>query len=107
MYQSRLWLFIKARVAEIGVRVLFENFTYRWGGETYKQSSGGPIGCRVTMAVSRLVMQDWAEKYTEILDKSEVDIAMLTGYVDDNRQLTRLPRLGMRYDDKNEQFVYQ
>ena len=47
---------IRARVAEIGVRVLFEHFVYRWGGELFQQTSGGPIGCRVTMAVARIVM---------------------------------------------------
>ena len=47
---------IRARVAEIGVRVLFEHFVYRWGGELYQQKSGGPIGCRVTIAVARIVM---------------------------------------------------
>ena len=97
---------IRARVAEIGVRVLFENFTYRWGGDTYKQSSGGPIGCRVTMAVSRLVMQDWAENYREVLDRSGVDIAMLTGYVDDNRQLTRILRMGMSYNVEQKMFTF-
>ena len=64
-YQQRI---LRARMAEIGVRVLWTNFTYEFGGETFLQMEGGPIGSRVTMASSRLVMQDWSEGYLEILD---------------------------------------
>ena len=46
------------RVAEIGVRTVFRNFIYTFGGHVFLQKSGGPIGARVTMAASRLVMQD-------------------------------------------------
>ena len=48
---------IIARCVEIAVRVVFENFCYKFGGETLKQREGGPIGARVTMAAARLVMQ--------------------------------------------------
>ena len=41
---------IEARVVEIAVRFLFENFTYRFGGKVYLQQQGGPIGARNTMA---------------------------------------------------------
>ena len=95
---------IIARTAEIGVRAIFENFTYRWGGEIYKQSGGGPIGCRVTMAVARIVMQDWSENYNEILDNSGLLTIMMSGYVDDNRQLTRLLAMGMRYNKDSNRF---
>ena len=61
---------IIARVAEIGTRVLFENFCYTFAGNTYIQMSGGPIGARVTMAAARIVMQAWSVKYQDILIKS-------------------------------------
>mgnify|MGYP001485329581 CR=1 FL=1 len=38
---------IAARVCEIAMRAIFENFTYRFGGETYVQGEGGAIGARV------------------------------------------------------------
>ena len=95
---------IIARTAEIGVRVIFENFTYRWGGDVYKQSGGGPIGCRVTMAVARIVMQVWSEQYRKILENSGILIAMMKGYVDDNRQLTRMLAMGMRFNEENNKF---
>ena len=47
---------------EIGVRFLFENFTYKFAKESYKQESGGPIGARVTMAAAHIVMKDCGAK---------------------------------------------
>ena len=52
---------IIARCCEIGVRTVFENFTYKFGGKFYKQMEGGPIGARLTMCAARLVMMQWAE----------------------------------------------
>ena len=52
---------IQARSAEIATRFLFENFCYKFAGDTYLQSSGGPIGARVTMAAARIVMSEWGE----------------------------------------------
>ena len=70
---------IHTRVAEIGVRFLFENFPYKFGGETYQQSSGGPIGARVTMAAARIVMSDWGYKWRCILEQAGIIIGMLDG----------------------------
>ena len=61
---------VVGRCAEIAVRIIFENFTYNFGGKIYLQRKGGPIGARITMACSRLVMQDWGENYKKILKES-------------------------------------
>ena len=66
-YQQRI---LRARMAEIGVRILWTNMMYEFGGETFLQMEGGPIGSRVTMAASRLVMQEWSEGYLDILERS-------------------------------------
>jgi hypothetical protein len=81
-------------VAEIGVRVLFENFVYTFAGQEYLQTGGGPIGARVTMAASRLVMQDWGETYKKILTENGVKVRLMAGYVDDGRQGTSLIKRG-------------
>ena len=73
---------IAGRVAEIGVRMVFENFTYRFGGQMYKQSTIGAS----TMAASRLVMQDWGEIYKSALELSSMELGLLRGYVDYVRQ---------------------
>ena len=56
------------------------------------------------MAVARIVMQDWSENYNEILDNSGLLTIMMSGYVDDNRQLTRLLAMGMRYNKDSNRF---
>ena len=75
-----------ARVAELEMRTLFENFTYRYGGLLYKQASGGPIGARVTMATARLVMISWGANNRITLESSRMWLGILAGYVDDVRQ---------------------
>ena len=89
---------IMGRVCEIAVRTIFENFSYRFGGETFQQSEGGPIGARVTMACARLVMQDWGESYRKILEEAKLLVDYLRGYVDDGRQISTLLAPGMRFN---------
>ena len=61
---------IIGRVCEIAVRTLFTNFVYTFGGQSYLQLIGGPIGARVTMAVARIVMQKWGENFRVFLQNS-------------------------------------
>ena len=49
------------------------------------------------MAASRLVMIDWGEEYSSALKKSRMEIGLLSGYVDDIRQVGTSIRLGLRY----------
>ena len=94
------------RMAEIGVRIIFSNFCYTFGGKNYIQMAGGPIGARVTMAAARLVMQNWSEQYRQILEKASLDIKLFTGYVDDNRQATSTLRQGMRFNENERAFIH-
>ena len=96
---------IVARVAEIGTRVIFENFTYQFGEDIFLQMSGGPIGARVTMAAARIVMQSWARSYQAILLKSGLRLTDLSGYVDDGRHMGTTLRRGMRYDKTRKMFI--
>ena len=97
---------IIARCAEIATRTIFENFCYKFGGKTYKQTDGGPIGARVTMCLARVVMHDWGEQYQQILTKACLRIALLGSYVDDVRQGTTVLRLGMRFDHTIMEFKW-
>ena len=56
-----------AAALEIGVRTSFTNHIYQFGGRTYRQSKGGPIGLRITMAAARIVMNEWGRRFTRIL----------------------------------------
>ena len=59
---------------------------------------GGPIGARVTMCAARLVMQDWGEKYNEILTTAGLKLWTNGGYVDVTRQGTSKIKEGVRFD---------
>ena len=87
-----------ARVTEIGIRVLFENFTYQFGGKYYLQLEGGPIGARSTMAAGRMVMAYWGMLYRSALNLSKMELLLLKGYVDDVRQGGMQLRYGLRWD---------
>ena len=95
-----------AKVTEIAVVTLFENFSYKFGGKNFRQNSGGPIGVRATGAASQLVVEDWAENYFEILEKADIWVALEGGYVDDGRQITNQLEKGMRFDKESKSFLY-
>ena len=82
---------------ELAVVFFFKNFCYTFGGKKYIQIDGGPIGARLTMAVARIVMQDWKEKFNQILINSKI-VEILSGlYVDDGRTVQRKLEYGERY----------
>jgi hypothetical protein len=97
---------IVSRVAEIGTRVLFQNFVYSFGGEAYHQQSGGHIGARITMCAAKMVMQHWADRYYGILIKAGLRVPLFTGYVDDGRQGGTTLRRCMRFCIEMGEFVY-
>ena len=93
-------------VAEIGTRAIFEQFCYRFGGKAYHQQAGGPIGARVTMCASRMVMQHWARKYNMFLVQAVLRVLLLRGYVDDGRQGSTVLRRGMKFDQERREFIF-
>ena len=59
------------------------------------------------MTASRLVMQEWAEGFREISDKSGVTVDSQNGYVDDARQNTDLMFRGARYNPERKRFTWR
>ena len=93
-------------ISQIAIRVLWENYCYNFGGRTYQQSEGGPIGQRPTMAASRLVMEEYFEIYSKILTGAGAKITLLKVYVDDGRQVSTVLKKGMRFEEKKMEFVW-
>ena len=89
------------------VQILWTTFTYEFAGEFYVQSKGGPIGARITMAASRLVMQEWSERYTMTLRTSLVEMWALRGYVDDIRQMSEVMRRGTRFNKQERRYMWR
>ena len=82
------------------MRFFFENFVYTFGNKTFLQSTGGPIGARLTMCIARLVMQEWWEKFARILKKSNLEVLMRAIYVDDGRIIVQIIKQGIVFDDR-------
>ena len=87
-----------ARMAEIWVRAIWRHFVYTFGGKLYLQKSGGPIGARVTMAVARILMNNFGRKYRMILKSGGLRNFLSSMYVDDSRQRTQNLAKGMRFN---------
>ena len=91
-------------VAEVALKVLFNNFTYKFGEKYFHQSEGGPIGVRATGAAAQLVMEHWGGEYRSLLEAAGLQIFMLSGYVDDGRQISSVLKPGMRFVES--QFIF-
>ena len=77
---------------------------YTFGGKLYLQRSGGPIGARVTMAVARIVMNNFGRKYRMILESGGLRNFLSSVYVDDSRQKTQNLTKGKRYNVEKKVF---
>ena len=89
---------------ERAILFFFSNFTYTFCGKIYLQMHGGPIGARITMAVARLVMQEWKDKYDLILKNSDIEEILSLLYVDDGRGVQRLLKFGERFVPEENKF---
>ena len=96
-----------AAALEIGVKTSFQRHLYQFNGKVYRQTSGGPIGLRITMAAARIVMGEWGERYTKIMLQAELKIWLKGLYVDDVRTGTTVLAKGKRWDDQEKKFIYR
>ena len=89
---------------EIAVKFFWGNFTYTFGGQDFIQEDGGPIGARLTMCVSRLIMQAWSEKFSKILSNNKI-MELLKGiYVDDGRSVVSKIENNARFSQESGKF---
>ena len=95
---------IIATVVEVALKILFKNFTYKFGGKYFHQSQGGPIGVRATGAAAQLVMEHWGLSYRSLLEAAGIEIFLLSGYVDDGRQISTTVRKGTGF--RNGEFKH-
>ena len=92
---------------EVAVRFFFCNFTYTFGGKLFKQMCGGPIGARLTMCVARLVLQQWRDDYSRVIKKANIEELLSKIYVDDNRNVVKKLKPGLRFDETKREFRYE
>ena len=96
-----------AIMLEISVKFFFGNFMYTFGGFKFIQTSGGPIGARVTMLLARLVMQEWWDRSKAILKESDLKEYLRAIYVDDGRMMIEKLKEGVRYVKESSRFEFK
>ena len=92
--QKRLML---SKAMEVAVRECFRNHLYQFDGKVYRQTEGGPIGLRLSMAVSRVVMAMWDKKLSKLGGQTGWLVHLLKRYVDDVTAVVETLRLGVRW----------
>ena len=88
---------ITAEVWRIVTEVMFKNHLYTFGGRTYRQRSGGPIGLRGTCAIARLIMCSWDRDWTTMMEERRVKLWRYMRYMDDARVFMPPIRRGWRW----------
>ena len=90
----------------VGVRAVYNNHAYTFGGEIFIQEDRGPIGNRLTMCLSTIRMMMWAKRLLQTLSKMGIRILLAVCYVDDLRFLTKLIELGWEVDKGSLELVF-
>ena len=96
---------IVAEVVKICTKVMFKNHLYTFGGRTYRQKKGGPIGLRGTCAVARLVMCHWDRQWKIMMQVNRITLKEYFRYMDDGRALLAPLRPGWRWEGGELQFT--
>ena len=76
-----------AEVIKIVTEVMFNNHLYTFGGRTYRQRTGGPIGLRGTCAIARLTMCNWDRHWMRLMQDNRVKVTEYVRYMDDGRTI--------------------
>ena len=93
-----------AIMLEMSIKFFFDNFAYCFGGKKFLQGSGRPIRARLTLAISRLVMQEWWDQFEVILTRSDIKWRLRAIYVDYSMIIEKIMP-GTRYCKVSKKFI--
>ena len=105
-----------ALAIKTGVEAVMKNHLYKFNGDVYLQSDGGPIGLELTGAISRVVMSHWDKKLMTKLKNAGSDIKwhpmLYMRYVDDSNYIGQEIPPGARLGENGkikimEEFIEQ
>ena len=77
---------------------------YTFGGKTYLQLKGGPIGLRFTACLASAIMKIWDDAWLKLLRNNGIKPLIYKRYVDDSRNLLKPISEGWRW--KNGSFKF-
>ena len=86
-------------VLRLAVLNIFKNHMYQFGGVTYRQLKGAPIGLRLTSIIARIVMDQWVKMFLVKVSKAGARVHLLAKYVDDVNMIMGMLPLGTRWED--------
>ena len=87
---------IMAEVMRLSIEIMYSTHIYSFGGRSYEQRKGGPIGLRSTCALSRVVTARWDCKWKERRQQSSINVEDDGRFVDDARVFMYSVRPGWR-----------
>ena len=90
---------IVAMVVSLATKAMFDLHHYQFGGTTFKQTDGGPIGLRGTCAIARIAMQIFDIKWKKILNRCNLTTWLIKRYMDDLTCLLPPIRKGWRWSE--------
>ena len=96
---------ILARVMEIAVLTMFSTHCYTFGGRTFHQLAGGPIGLRGTGAIARVVMAMTDRRVMAKLTSNSMVTKVKGSYADDGRALMMPLRKGWRWSTAQDKLI--
>ena len=90
---------IVAEVVMIVTEVMFKNHIYTFGGKTFRQKEGGPIGLRGTCAIARLTMCNWDRNWKRLIENNRILLNEYMRYMDDGRSMLPAIKPGWRWSE--------
>ena len=63
---------IVAEIVKIGIETMYSTHMCSFGGNTYKQTDGGPIGLRSMCALAHVIMSRWDIKWKNCLKENNI-----------------------------------
>ena len=96
-----------AAATAIGVQGCFNLHTYQFGGATYHQQGGSPIGVDLSGDVAELEVVDWTNMLMEVLKDNKVITDEDIIYVDDVREILPSINRGWYYETQSKKFLYE
>ena len=96
---------IVSKVVEAVVLVCMGTHVYTFGDKVFLQCDGGPIGMRFTAALANLVMKMWDQRWSDLLEREQVEYLMYARYVDDCRLILPLINKGWKWSGSCFEFT--
>jgi hypothetical protein len=89
---------IMSEVLRLSIELMFTTHIYSFGGRSYKQRDGGPIGLRSMCALARVVMARWDCKWKARMTENNIVVEDDGRFVDDARVFLYAVRPGWRWE---------